>query len=510
MHRPLYSRLRQTGTLSLMALLASLALSGCGDDAPVPMTDAGFDASGGAQCAADTACDDGLYCNGIERCAPASALANARGCIVGSLPCITASCDETADVCGPACVDDDGDGVTTCELDCDDANAERYPGAPEFCDDASVDEDCNETTFGDRDVDGDGYTDARCCNGTSCGEDCDDTRAGVHPALPEVCNRRDDDCSGVADDDDAILVQVYPDLDRDGDGDDGAAPLRLCAGLVGFASTQGDCEDAPGPTARLRSGRTPEVTDGLDNNCNGAIDEVSPPASWFEDLDGDGYGTRRNTRASTTVLIGYALLEGDCNDADAYVNPGAPFELCNSLDDDCDGFAGFGLGVNDFEDDDGDGFTDDACTESGTDCDDGDPQRYLGAPERCNMLDDDCDGTVDEACSAAPTDGGVPDASVTDAGPGADAGPGVDASVTDAGPGADAGTACTAPQPLFRDADADSYGSFSEYVVACPPLAGYVTEPTDCNDADAAINPLATDTPGTIGVDDDCNGTIDG
>ena len=482
------------GALRTAALVASVALTlaACGDDdTPTPAVDAGSDAFAVTQCASDSDCSDSLFCDGIEHCAPASPVASPHGCVAGLPPCAAALCDDTTDTCADGCPDADGDGYTTCAGDCDDHDASRYPGATEVCD--GDDEDCNDATIGVRDIDGDGYTDDACCNGpATCGNDCDDTRAGAHPGLPEVCNRRDDDCNGLVDDDDAIVFAVYPDLDRDGDGDSTGAPLLLCPGLVGFASIHTDCADAPGPVARLRSGRTPEVTDGVDNDCDGLIDEASPPATWFEDRDGDGYGTRTSTRASTTVLTGYALLEGDCNDADPYVNPGAPRELCNALDDDCDGVAGFDLGVNDFEDDDGDGFADVACGEAGTDCDDGDPVRHPGAVERCNGLDDDCDGAVDEACVAPPPDAGVPDAGAPDGGAGFDAGGFVIIpSPGDAGTTADAGVVCTAPEPLFPDADGDGYGTSATYVVAYCPLAGYSTLPTDCNDADAAIHPGA-------------------
>lgn len=99
-------------------------------------------------------------------------------------------------------LDADGDGHVSIACggdDCADFDGARFPGGSELCDVDGHDEDCVDTTFGDRDEDGDGYIDAACCNGGRCGNDCDDGARDVSPAGREACNGRDDDCDGAID-----------------------------------------------------------------------------------------------------------------------------------------------------------------------------------------------------------------------------------------------------------------------------------------------------------------------
>jgi hypothetical protein len=77
--------------------------------------------------------------------------------------------------------------------DCDDHDARRFPGNPEVCDPAGHDEDCDPSTFGIRDADGDGFPDSQCRNVdpitqrvTSQGTDCNDNAAYVHPGS-QIC-----------------------------------------------------------------------------------------------------------------------------------------------------------------------------------------------------------------------------------------------------------------------------------------------------------------------------------
>jgi hypothetical protein len=107
-------------------------------------------------------------------------------------------------------LDPDGDGSPWPE-DCDQDRADVHPGAVEACN--GLDDDCDgETDPADaegclvayEDLDGDGVAGTERCLCDVAGlvasaEDCDDTRAEVHPGAEEVCNGLDDNCDGTTD-----------------------------------------------------------------------------------------------------------------------------------------------------------------------------------------------------------------------------------------------------------------------------------------------------------------------
>ncbi|MEZ4340181.1 MAG: putative metal-binding motif-containing protein [Sandaracinaceae bacterium] len=124
------------------------------------------------------------------------------------------ACDELGMRCLPAeCpedpalrdADEDGHELVACGGDdCDDTTANRNPGNAEVCDAAGIDEDCDPTTVGGTDADGDGAISAACCNGSTCGGDCDDSRPEIRPTATEQCNAIDDNCDGAVDEDGAF------------------------------------------------------------------------------------------------------------------------------------------------------------------------------------------------------------------------------------------------------------------------------------------------------------------
>lgn len=125
------------------------------------------------RCSGDLDCNGGNFCGmQVARCAAGERGANPVGCLRFPTPkaaCGGGACDESADRCDMACAtpDKDGDGERSIECggaDCDDNDRNRAPARTEVCDERDVDEDCNPTTFGDRDLDRDGYIDANCKN----------------------------------------------------------------------------------------------------------------------------------------------------------------------------------------------------------------------------------------------------------------------------------------------------------------------------------------------------------
>jgi hypothetical protein len=135
-------------------------------------------------CVSDQDCSDGVFCNGIERCI------GSGNCVSGTPPCGRGQrCDEDRNRCDTACpdTDHDGDGHRSIRCggdDCDDNDPNRYPGRQEVCDAEGHDEDCDPSTNGHRDLDGDGEDDIRCCNRDAngalhCGTDYDDDNPAI-------------------------------------------------------------------------------------------------------------------------------------------------------------------------------------------------------------------------------------------------------------------------------------------------------------------------------------------
>jgi hypothetical protein len=371
-------------------------------------------------------------------------------------------------------------GSVTNNGDCDDNNAAINPAALEVCD--GIDNDCNGLTDDGltfvtyyADADGDGYGNAlvsqSTCNGAPVGyvtdaTDCNDANAAVNPGATEVCNGIDDDCDGLTDEGLTFLT-YYVDADGDGYGDASATGVSSCNPIVGSVTNNGDCNDA---SALVNPG-APEQCNGIDDNCDGLIDNGVVFSTWYADADGDSYGNAAVSQSACSQPVGYVLDTTDCNDNNAAVNPGAT-EVCDLVDNDCDGLIDEGVTLTFYADVDGDGYGDassstQACSApvgyvtDATDCNDNNAAVNPGATEVCDLVDNDCDGLIDE------------------------------------------GVLLT----FYADVDGDGYGDATSSTQACSAPVGYVSDATDCNDANAAINPGATEVCNSI--DDDCDGLVD-
>lgn len=253
-----------------------------GDDASVP-------------CSSDTDCSDGLACNGLEVC-------TAGVCEPGGPPrcSVNHPCIEAIGGCDCSEPDRDQDNFPARECtadgdgDCDDANDAIFPGGTEVCAPGgdSIDEDCDPLTFSspdthDGDADADEHVNALCFNvddngHAHGGDDCLDSDPDTHPAANEICDYVDNDCDGLTDEGsldggpstpDGLREPFYPDVDGDGFGDKSQESILRCAGFARSGYAPGfppaDCDDSE----RLVHFGAIEICDGVDNDCDDAIDK---------------------------------------------------------------------------------------------------------------------------------------------------------------------------------------------------------------------------------------------
>jgi hypothetical protein len=355
------------------------------------------------------------------------------------------------------------------------------------------------------DPDGDGFY------GT---EDCAEGDVAVHPGAPEVCDGVDNDCDGQVDE--GVEQTWYADRDDDGFGDPDS-PVEACEAPEGAVVVGTDCDDSndeswPG---------APELCDGLDNNCDGDIDE-DDQQEWYPDGDGDGYGDESLAALSCSAPEGHVAEGGDCDDAAATAFPGAP-ELCDEIDNDCDGDVDEGVTSTFYADRDADGWgeggeTTEACAppegyaaEAG-DCDDANPAYHPGAaePDCTDPADYNCDGSTGYADLDADGYAACEECDDLDAlvHPGAEElcnliDDDCDSLIDDDDPDVD----LSSGELWYEDDDEDGWGDPSEPHLACAQPEGQVDNNLDCDDLEPAVHPGAAELCNLI--DDDCDGLVD-
>lgn len=174
---------------------------------------------------------------------------------------------------------------TTNHSDCNDANANIKPTAQEICDANDVDEDCDGLAddadpsvsgkliyYADTDHDsyGTSGTGTAYCNppawNVTNNTDCNDLNATIFPGAAELCNGMDDDCDILIDDNAGL--PYYADTDNDGYGNS-AVFIISCSAPLGYVANSADCNDL---NATINPGAI-DNCDGIDNNCNGVVDE---------------------------------------------------------------------------------------------------------------------------------------------------------------------------------------------------------------------------------------------
>jgi len=366
--------------------------------------------------------------------------------------------------------------------DCDDTRADVNPAAVEICDD--IDNDCDTTIdqgvigsppwYADTDSDdfGDLNDVINACSQpegyVDNSDDCDDTLASINPDADEICDGIDQDCDTVLDNDPVDAPTWYEDSDNDTWGSDDVT-LEQCTQPLGYVDQGGDCDD----TTDLRFPTNPEVCDGIDNDCDEAIDGPLSIGAvlWWADFDNDSYGDEDDTRLACTQPFGFVDNDDDCDDRASTTFPGAE-EICDGEDQDCDEVID-----NDavdaptwYEDADLDTYGDlnstlvecdpgDGWVDNSDDCDDTLATRNPGNDEVCDNIDNDCDTIVDNN----PVD----------------------------------------PFVHYADTDSDNWGDLATRTESCNIPLDRVLIPGDCDDNDPSRFPLAIEQ--CNGVDNNCD-----
>jgi len=79
-----------------------------------------------------------------------------------------------------------------------------------------------------------------------------------------------------------------------------------------------------------------EICNGIDDNCNGQIDE-GVGTIYYADADNDGYGNIAHDTTACTQPTGFVSNSTDCNDASATIHPDATEISDNNIDENCNG-----------------------------------------------------------------------------------------------------------------------------------------------------------------------------
>jgi len=423
-------------------------------------------------------------------------------------------------------------------------------------------------------------TNADCADGNVCTIDvCDVDHACIQiqsdsPACDpepecvpviEVCNGADDDCDGETDEG---CEEICNGLDDDGDnavdegcpcenGDTpyrgcgyGPPPANYCALGTQYCNPDGvitECIGAFEPGAESCDFPVPVDTDcdGLftyeDPDCESACRTDTDCAHFdgeclvFRCLANSCFAYERDDDGDGRSLCG-GLPEGehyDCDDHNPAIHPGAT-EICDEMDNDCDGETDEGVTETRYRDEDGDGYGDPelsaiVCHDDppvegvlvAGDCDDRNPTVHPDATEICDSgIDNDCDGNTDEGLLImyyldADGDGyGDPgwlvgytcyDSALSNWAPNR-------GDCDDSDPTVHPGAGCPPCEvTYYQDWDGDGYGNrVSGRAFSCDDnsVVGYITTIGDCDDRFSSAHAGASEICDGY-VDEDCDTVVD-
>ena len=144
------------------------------------------------------------------------------------------------------------------------------------------------------------------------------------PDAEEICDGFDNNCNGQADE--GVTVTYFADSDSDGFGSPNITTDCICTQPDGYAVTGTDCDDTDAQTYP----EAIEVCDEKDNSCDELIDE-GLEQTFYQDLDGDGFGDDNVVIEACDLRIGLSAVGGDCDDNNIDISPLA-IEDCDELD----------------------------------------------------------------------------------------------------------------------------------------------------------------------------------
>ena len=221
---------------------------------------------------------------------------------------------------------------------------------------------------------------------------------------------------------------------------------------------------------------------------------VNPNSNFYTDTDSDGFGDLSELIVTCVQPSNYVLNNLDCDDTNIAINPNA-VEICNSMDDDCNGQIDDGLIFQDyFVDFDGDGFGAgtliSSCIDLGvgyvmnnSDCNDQNSSVNSSVSEICNNIDDNCNEEIDEGFDLD-----------------------FDSFTSCSGDCDDTNSSVFPGALELEDSIDNNCDGFIDEGFDIDG-DGYSESEGDCNDASASINPGATEI--CNGIDDDCDTQID-